>query len=305
LKVLAAPIGQSASMATAQIVITNGTLMTTPLDRATHLELVARLKSSYPELPDAPTPDLIDHERFTAYVKTPHDVGGEPSAPLEFENKQYEAWEENTYVTCEVLGWRGIWHSEERRRIGNVDLGRTIYLGLPYYGRWLLAVARILVDKHHIGLSELAQRTAEVKARYAGGLRGKPLEAKPKFEGDPTKVKRNRHHTHAVGKGDPQVFAGQAGDPKFKVGDRVVVRELPVLFYTRTQEYLRGAKGEIAVVSYESPAAEDETWDGAEQKPEWFYIVRFNLSELWHGYTGPSNDTLQTEIPERWLAAAG
>jgi thiocyanate hydrolase subunit beta len=305
LKVLAAPIGQSASMATAQIVITNGTLMTTPLDRATHLELVARLKSSYPELPDAPTPDLIDHERFTAYVKTPHDVGGEPSAPLEFENKQYEAWEENTYVTCEVLGWRGIWHSEERRRIGNVDLGRTIYLGLPYYGRWLLAVARILVDKHHIGLSELAQRTAEVKARYAGGLQGKPLEAKPKFEGDPTKVKRNRHHTHAVGKGDPQVFAGQAGDPKFKVGDRVVVRELPVLFYTRTQEYLRGAKGEIAVVSYESPAAEDETWDGAEQKPEWFYIVRFNLSELWHGYTGPSNDTLQTEIPERWLAAAG
>jgi thiocyanate hydrolase subunit beta len=299
LRAFAAPI------ATAQIVMTNGTLMTTPLDRAAHLELVARLKSSYPELPDAPTPDLIDHERFTAYVKTPHDVGGEPSAPLEFENKQYEAWEENTYVTCEVLGWRGIWHSEERRRIGNVDLGRTIYLGLPYYGRWLLAVARILVDKHHIGLSELAQRTAEVKARYAGGLRGKPLEAKPKFEGDPTKVKRNRHHTHAVGKGDPQVFAGQAGDPKFKVGDKVVVRELPVLFYTRTQEYLRGAKGEIAVVSYESPAAEDETWDGAEQKPEWFYIVRFNLSELWHGYTGPSNDTLQTEIPERWLAAAG
>src|SRR6201984_3180670 len=233
--------------------------MTTPLDRAAHLELVARLKSSYPELPDAPTPDLIDHERFTAYVKTPHDVGGEPSAPLEFENKQYEAWEENTYVTCEVLGWRGIWHSEERRRIGNVDLGRTILLRLPYYGRWLLAVARILVDKHHIGLSELAQRTAEVKARYAGGLRRKPLEAKPKFEGAPTKVKRNRHHTHAVGKGDPQVFAGQAGDPKFKVGDKVVVRELPVLFYTRTQEYLRGAQGEIAVVSYESPAAEDET----------------------------------------------
>jgi hypothetical protein len=279
--------------------------MTTPLDRAAHLELVARLKSSYPELPDAPTPDLIDHERFTAYVKTPHDVGGEPAAALEFENKQYEAWEENTYVTCEVLGWRGIWLSEERRRIGNVDLGRAIYLGLPYYGRWLLAAARILVDKHHIGLSELAERTAEVKARYTGGLQGKPLEARPKFEGDPAKVKRNRHHTHAVGKGDPQVYAGQAGEPKFKVGDKVAVRELPVLFYTRTQEYLRGATGEIAVVSYESPAAEDETWDGPDQTPEWFYIVRFNLSELWHGYTGPGNDTLQTEIPERWLAAAG
>src|ERR1700747_2407119 len=162
--------------------------MTTPLDRAAHLELVARLKSSYPELPDAPTPDLIDHERFAAYVKTPHDVGGEPAAALEFEHKQNEMWEESTYVMCEVLGWRGIWLSEERRRIGNVDLGRTIYLGLPYYGRWLLAVARILVEKHHIGLSELAERMAEVKARYEGGLQGKTPAAQPKFEGDPAKV---------------------------------------------------------------------------------------------------------------------
>jgi thiocyanate hydrolase subunit alpha/thiocyanate hydrolase subunit beta len=279
--------------------------MSTPADRVNQLDMVSRLKSSYPELPEAPTPDLVDHERFTAYLKTPHDVGGEPAAALEFENKQYEAWEENTYVTCEVLGWRGIWLSEERRRMGNVDLGRTIYLGLPYYGRWLLAVARVLVEKHHIGLSELAERMAEVKARYADGLQGKSLEAKPKFEGDPANVERNRHHTHAVGKGDPQVYAGQAGDPKFKVGEEVRVRELPVLFYTRTQEYLRGAKGEIARVSYESPASEDETWDGPEQKPEWFYIVRFNLSELWHHYTGPANDTLQTELPERWLEAAG
>ena len=278
--------------------------MTTPMDRVAHLDLIARLQSSYQELPDAPTPDLIDHERFTAYTKTPHDVGGEPDAPIPWENKQYETWEENTYVMCEVLGWRGIWLSEERRRMGNVDLGRTIYLGLPYYGRWLLAVARILVEKHHIRLTELAERMAEVQARYEGGLRGKPLQAKPKFEGDSAEVNRNRHHTHAVGKGDPQVYAGQAGEPKFRVGDKVVVRELPVLFYTRTQEYVRGATGEIAVVSYESPAAEDETWDGPDQKPEWFYIVRFNLAELWHGYTGPDNDTVQTEIPERWLEAA-
>ena len=278
--------------------------MTTPSDRVEQLKLVARLQSSYPELPDAPTPDLIDHHRFAAYTKTPHDVGGEPDAPIEFENKQYEMWEENTYVMCEVLGWRGIWLSEERRRMGNVDLGRTIYLGLPYYGRWLLAVVRVLAEKHHIGLSELAERMTEVKARFAGGLRGKSLEAKPRFEGAPAAVKRNRHHTHAVGKGDPQVFAGQADPPKFNVGDKVVVRELPVLLYTRTQEYVRGATGEIAVVSYESPAAEDETWDGPDQKPECIYIVRFNLSDLWHNYTGPGKDTLQTEIPERWLEAA-
>jgi len=201
--------------------------MTTPRDRVSHLDLIARLKSAFTDLPDAPSPDLIDHERFTAYVKTPHDVGGEPDAPIKFENKQYEAWEENTYVLCEVLGWRGIWHTEERRRIGNVDVGRTIYLGLPYYGRWVLAAARILVEKHHITLGELTDRLVEVKGRYDGGLDGKTLEAKPKFEGDGSRVTRNLHHTHAVGKGDPQVFAGQAGQPKFQVGDTVLVRELP------------------------------------------------------------------------------
>jgi thiocyanate hydrolase subunit beta len=277
--------------------------MSTPLDRVTHLDLIVRLTSSFPDLPDAPTPDLIDHERFSAYVKTVHDVGGEPDAPIKFENKQYEIWELNTYVTCEVLGWRGIWLSEERRRIGNVDVGRTIYLGLPYYGRWLLAAARILVDKHHISLGELTDRMVEVKARYEGGLDGKTLDARPKFEGDGSLIKRNRHHTHAVGKGDPQVYAGQAGRPKFQVGDAVMVRDMPALFYTRAPEYVRGATGEIATVAYESPAAEDEAWD-TDPAPEWFYIVRFNQSELWHGYTGTTTDTLQTELPERWLEAA-
>ena len=278
--------------------------MPTPSERASQLDLVARLRCSYPELPDAPTPDLIDHEYFAAYMKTQHDVGGEPFAPMKYENKQYEGWEENTYVMCEVLAWRGIWVSEERRRIGNVDVGRAIYQGLPYYGRWIWAAARVLVEKHHITLGELSDRMAEVKARYEGVLDGKTLEARPKFEGDGSAVKRNRHHIEAVGKGDPQIYAGQAGQPKFQVGDPVMVRELPALFYTRTPEYVRGATGEIAKVSYESPAAEDESWDRLDAPPEWFYIVRFNLSELWYGYTGTTTDTLQTEIPERWLQAA-
>jgi hypothetical protein len=83
----------------------------------------------------------------------------------------------------------------------------------------------------------------------------------------------------------------------------VVVRDLPVIFYTRTPEYVRGATGEIEAVAYESPAAEDETWD-REVKPEWFYVVRFNMADLWYGYTGTDHDVISTEIPERWLESA-
>lgn len=278
--------------------------MSTAEDRAAALDLVARLKSAYPELPDAPPPDLLDHARLWAYLKTDHDVGGEPDAAITYQNKQYEVWEHNTYVICEVLAWRGIWLSEERRRIGNVDLGRTMYLGLPYYGRWLLAVARVLAEKQHIGLTELSERMLEVQARYAGGLVGRPPAAEPKFEGDGTQVRRNRHHLEAVGKGDPQVFAGQAGPAAFAVGDAVRVRELPALFYTRTPEYVRGAVGQVAATAYESPAPEDETWDRRDAKPEWFYVVEFDMAQLWHGYTGTAGDVLRTEIPERWLEAA-
>jgi len=277
--------------------------MSTAAERAAQLGLVARLKSAYPELPDAPTPDMLDHERITAYLKPVHDVGGEPDAPMKYENKQYELWEHMTYVICEVLGWRGIWLSEERRRIGNVDVGRAQYLGLPYYGRWLIAVARVLVEKQHIGLTELTERMAEVKERYAGGLDGKMPEAEPKSEGDGSTVKRNNHAEEAEGKGDPQCYEGQAGPARFKVGDQVVVRELPVIFYTRSPEYVRGARGEIEAVAYESPAAEHETWDRP-ANPEWFYIVRFNLAELFYGYTGTSQDIISTEIPEHWLEAA-
>ncbi len=279
--------------------------MGTAAERAAQLALVSRLKTTYPEVPEWPTPDEITHEQWLAYMKTPHDVGGELDFPHLYENKEEEQWELMTYVLCEVLGWRGIWVSEERRRLGNVDVGRANYLGLPYYSRWLWSVGRVLIEKKYITWGELTERLVEVQERYAGGVKGRLPDAAPKFEGDGSTVERNRSHIEAMGKGDPAMYAGQAGKAKFKVGDPVTVRDLPAMFYTRTPEYCRGAQGVIAEVTYETPAPEDETWGREDVKPEWMYIVRFNQAQLWDTYTGPANDTLQTEIPERWLAAAG
>jgi thiocyanate hydrolase subunit beta len=41
-------------------------------------------------------------------------------------------------------------------------------MGMPYYGRWIWAAARMLVDKKHISLNELLDKIAEVKARHEG-----------------------------------------------------------------------------------------------------------------------------------------
>ncbi len=117
-------------------------------------------------------------------------------------------------------------------------------------------------------------------------------------------IKRNHHVEKATGKGDPWCFKGEAGPPKFKVGDRVRIRDLPDIFYTRTQVYTRGAEGVVAVVTHESPAPEDEAWDNTD-KPEWFYIIRFRQKDLWPDYPDAfANDSLQTEISERWLEKA-
>lgn len=264
-------------------------------------DLVSEMRPALHRLRDWAYPDQIDHVLYRAYMKQSHDVGGEPDAPGTFVEKDEEQWELNTFVDCEVLGWRGIWTSEERRRIGNVDIGRTMYYGLPYYGRWLWAIVRILMEKQYIKLGELVDRVHSVQERAAGRTTQNPLEAEPRSTGNEKTVVRNRHHKDALGKGDPQCYKGMAGKARFSVGDKVLVRELPSILYSRTQEYLRGAPGTITRVTYESPAPEDEAFNREDEKPEWFYIVRFKMTDLWKSYAGPPLDTLQSEIVERWL----
>jgi thiocyanate hydrolase subunit beta len=87
---------------------------------------------------------------------------------------------------------------------------------------------------------------------------------------------------------------------RFNVGDRVRVKDLPNLFYTRTQMFVRGVSGTIAARTYEDLIPEDEAWNRDDAQHEQFYIVRFRQKDLWEEYPF-DNDTLQTEFSERWL----
>src|SRR5271167_1061597 len=97
----------------------------------------------------------------------------------------------------------------------------------------------------------------------------------------------------------PQNMAGQA---RFKVGDHVRVKDLPNLFYSRTQMYVRGVVGTIAACTYQDIIPEDEAFN-RDGRLEQYYIVRLGQKDLWPEYPF-ENDTVQTESPERWLEPA-
>lgn len=80
----------------------------------------------------------------------------------------------------------------------------------------------------------------------------------------------------------------------FKVGDKVRVKNLPFLFYSRTQLFVRGAVGTIAALTYEDLIPEEEAFN-LDGKVEQYYIIRFLQKDLWPEYPF-DKDTLQNRI---------
>jgi hypothetical protein len=87
---------------------------------------------------------------------------------------------------------------------------------------------------------------------------------------------------------------------RFKVGDRVRVKELPNLYYSRTQMYVRGVTGTVAVCTYTDLLPENEAWNREDAPYEQYYVIRFRQKDLWAEYPF-DKDTLQTELPDSWL----
>ena len=93
---------------------------------------------------------------------------------------------------------------------------------------------------------------------------------------------------------------------RFKVGDRVVIRDETTLFHTRCQRYMRGRVGTVVEDRPAWVIPEDEAWGRDEDgRHEPFYVVSFKQTDLWPDYPGPDVDTLESEFSERWLEPAG
>jgi len=255
-------------------------------------------------------PYEVPHVLYEAYIWPPHDVGGQPSAPQIFEEKEDEEWENNVYITCEVLGFRGMWNAEERRRIYANDIGMTLYYGFPYNARWIWGAAKMLVDKKYVSLIELQEKIGEIRKRLGVNAQSRGHATSNISAGAQTNVTTNTGSTGKAGTGNrpdygpkaPWEGTAEIRPARFKVGDRVRVKDLPAIFYTRTQMYARNMSGTIAALTYPDLIPADEAWERYDAPQEQYYIVRFQQKDLWAEYPF-ENDTLQSEYPDMWLEA--
>lgn len=93
----------------------------------------------------------------------------------------------------------------------------------------------------------------------------------------------------------------EAYTPRFKTGDRVVVRVAYPIGHVRTPFYIRGKRGVIERLCgvYGNPEELAYARPGLPKQP--LYRVRFLQREVWPEYGGRDHDTLDVEIYQHWL----
>ena len=95
---------------------------------------------------------------------------------------------------------------------------------------------------------------------------------------------------------------------RFTTGDRVTVRDLEaeegLRGHMRAPVYCRGMTGEIERLCGTFGNPETLAYGGDGQPAQPLYRVRFQQSQLWPDYTGPTRDSIEIEVYQHWLKAA-
>ena len=90
--------------------------------------------------------------------------------------------------------------------------------------------------------------------------------------------------------------------PRFRVGDRVRVRNHSPATHTRLPGYLRGKLGTVEL-DYGVFAFPDTHAHGLGDKPQHCYSLRFTARELW-GPTASERDTLRVDVFDDYMDPA-
>ncbi len=88
-----------------------------------------------------------------------------PVGPIDRVEHELEPWEKRCHALADVLDFRKLINTEEKR-CGVEALGAEMIGKLSYYERWIVAFANILFRKGLLTPTEFALKMKEVEARW-------------------------------------------------------------------------------------------------------------------------------------------
>ena len=102
----------------------------------------------------------------------PHDIGGLPGGPIDFDERDNTWWEWQIDAMIRLALKKGLITDFAELRDGIERLEPEDYANLTYYERWAKSLAYALVDKGVVSADELEQKVAEIAARQANQQSG-------------------------------------------------------------------------------------------------------------------------------------
>ena len=215
-----------------------------------------------------------------------HDLGGQEgygTVTVDPDEPPFkEDWEKRAFALA-LLSMRLSGRNLDTFRHTLDSLEREQYFDQGYYGRWLSAAEKMLLDS-----SIIAPGTVDARVRK---LQGEEVEEPPAPE-------PNKPDYAPTGPGSLREVDTE---PRFQVGDRVRTQTERPAGHTRLPRYVRGKTG---VVQRVGPGAlfPDTHAHFKGENPQWVYNVRFDSQELWGPEAEPSS--LSLDLYESYLEAA-
>jgi nitrile hydratase subunit beta len=249
-------------------------------------------------------------------MKLQHYLGGiENLGPIEFQKRVFVApWEERIFgIHVAMMGlsnhlgdslpkypiskvptkFKSFW-TWGHLRTGAEAMNPFDYFKFRYYEKWLGGISGFFVQEGYITEEELDARTALYLAD--GNVSDAPLPS----GGDPAV---DNQVIKYLREGDsPKREIKQA--PKFAVGDKVKIKNVPAEAHTRLPGHLRGKTGVVSEVyegayTYFFPTGPDGIGT-----PMSCYAVAFEPAEIWGKAMSDSNSTFYADLFEVYMEAA-
>ena len=210
-----------------------------------------------------------------------HDLGGmhgfgrvdvEPDEPV-----FHARWERRALgMVYQVVGFG--WATLDAFRHGIERMDPVADLSVGYYGRWLAALERVLVERGVLAPGDVEARSA-----------GRPVAA-------PAAVP-------AVPEAPTSGFVREVDrPPQFRPGDAVRARAVSPREHTRLPRYVAGRRG--VVHRLQPPCVfPDTNAHGRGENPQHLYNVRFAAAELWGDAAEPGT-SVHIDLFEPYLEPA-